>query len=240
MNSKVKGSLGMALVLVAAVGIRVSMIHHQRTEVTAPAEDNTITPADDLVFLKKMRPETPKDEKDLVGKPLWVAAGGQMDYYPYTAHHADYAHKTGTLLGAEKITVLDAFEQVAPASVLQRIHRGDRQVLLAFTKEGDEKQYAVPVGYHEGGRYTFYTDGIFFYDDPHQLYDYWGQKKWAAIDRHEAISGMSEHQAQLALGQVSKLEGENLGDRTVVYDNLGKPFRVVFQRDKAVSIHPDN
>ncbi len=143
----------------------------------------------------------------MVGKTVWVSAGGQMDYYPYAAHRANYAKTVGTLLGAEPLVIKDAFEQVAPKSATFRIPGGDKQVLLAFTmpKSADPaKEYAVPVGYRQGGEYTFYTDEIFFYDDPHELYNHWGPQVWQAVDAHQVILGMNERQVQLSLGQVSQ------------------------------------
>ena len=48
------------------------------------------------------------------------------------------------------------------------------------------------AGYRENGQYTFYTDELFFYDDPHQLYKHWGPAIWNSIDHHQATTGMSE------------------------------------------------
>jgi hypothetical protein len=237
MDSGKKTAIGVTAVLLVVAAVRFGMIYHERQEANAPVEQQaTHTMPDELVFLKQMRPDSLKDMKDLVGKPLWVSAGGQINYYPYAAHSAQYNKIAGTLLGAEKITVKDAFEQVAPKSALLRIPRGDKQVLLAFTKDGDATVYAAPVGYKDQGRYTFYTDEVFFYDDPHTLYSHWGADTWKAVDAHRAALGMSEHQVQMALGQVSKSVSKDVGNRTVIYDNLGKPFEVTFDHDKATKI----
>ena len=82
-----------------------------------------------------------------------------------------------------------AVEQVAPKAATFRIPGGDRQVLLVFTMPNDPKEYAVPVGYRAGGDYTFYTDEIFFYDDPHVLYKHWGPEIWKAVDSHRSSWG---------------------------------------------------
>lgn len=240
MNNTIKLSLGVTALLVAVVGIRVGMIYRERHAEEQPAAEavQTKTPPDDLVPMKKLFPDSLADAKALIGKPLWVNAGGQMDYYPYAAHHADYHHAAGTLLGAERIDIKDAYEQAAPHDVPLRVPQGDRQVLLVFTKGTDAKQYAVPVADKEGGIYHFFTDDIFFYDDPHQLFSFWPANIWAAVDRHEAVVGMSEHQAQMALGQVSTPEGDEMGDRSVTYYNLGKPVRVTFEHDKATAVTP--
>ena len=101
---------------------------------------------------------------------------------------------------------------------LLRIPAGQRHVLLAFTlpKSADPNaQYAVPVGYYEAGNYTFSTDEIFFYSDPHVLYKHWGAAMWAHIDKHEAVPGMSENQAMMALGEVIQPGAGSKGFRHV-------------------------
>jgi hypothetical protein len=243
MDNGKKYAIAGTVILILAVGIRVGLIYKERNEVAkTPAAADYKMPPDDLVFLKKMRPDSMKDIKTLIGKTLWIAAAGQMDYYPYANHHADYSKSQGVLLGAAPLVVKDAFEQVAPKSAAFRIPAGDRHVLLVFTlpKSADPNAtYAVPVGYREGTTYTFYTDEIFFYDDPHTLYNYWKPEQWAAVDAHKVILGMSEHQCQIALGQVSNSQSQDYGNRTVTYNNLGHPVEITFVKDKATAIHPE-
>jgi hypothetical protein len=244
MTSGKRAVIGGTLVLLLAVGGELLWLHHERNlpgKVVAPV-DYGPTDQDDLVFLKKERPSSSADLKDLYGKQLWVSAGGQMDYYPYAGHHADYAKTSGTLLGAEPLIIKEAFEQVAPKAATYRIPGGDKQVLLAFTmpKSADpKKEYAVPVGYKQGGDYTFYTDEIFFYDDPHELYKHWGPQIWQAVDSHQVILGMTEHEVQMALGQVSKSVSNEIGNRLVVYSNLGHPVAVTFVKNHVTAFRPD-
>jgi hypothetical protein len=242
MNSGMKAAIGGTGVLLLAVGIEIAWLHHERSQPRiVPAEATEKTDPDDLVFLKKERPSSMADLKDLYGKTVWVSAGGQMDYYPYAGHRADYAKSAGTLLGAEPLLIRDAFEQVAPKAATFRIPGGDRQVLLAFTmpRSADAtKEYAAPVGYQEGKDFTFYTDEILFYDDPHQLYQ-WGPQVWQAVDAHQVILGMNERQVELALGQVSKSLSNDYGNRLVVYSNLGKPVAVTFVKNKVTAFRPD-
>ena len=247
MENGKKAALGGTLVLLLAAGVRVGMIYHERN---APAVEPAAQPHEKLsddayVFLKQKRPSSMADLKDLYGTTVWVSAGGQMDYYPVRGGHADYAHKSGTLLGAEPMVIKGAIEQVAPKAATFRIPGGDRQVLLLFTRPpsaqgsgSGDTEYAVPVGYHEKGMYTFYTDEILFYDDPHRLYKHWGPQVWDAIDHHKAILGMSESQVQMALGQVSDSVSNELGNRRVVYSNLGQPVDVIFVKNHATSISP--
>ena len=245
MENGKKAAIGATVLLIAVVGIRVGLLVHQRhvdETAVAPAPVESKANPDDLVFLKQMRPDSMKDIKDLVGKTLWVSAGGQMDYYLYAGHKANYAKSEGILLGADPLVVKDAIEQVAPKSATFRIPGGDRQVLLVFTLPKSAKpdtQYAVPVGYQQDGAYTFEMDEIFFYDDPHVLYKHWSADQWAAIDVHKVIPGMSERQVELALGQVSKSESQTYGNRTVTFDDQGHPVDVTFTNDKATNIRPD-
>jgi hypothetical protein len=244
MENGKKAAIAATLILIAAVGIRIGMIYHQRNAPIKPvptAADEKISD-DDLVFLKKKRPDSMAEIKTLIGTKVWVSAGGQLDYYSFSGHRVAYGKSAGTLLGAEPLIVKDAVEQVAPKSATFRIPGGDRQVSLVFTlpQSADAtKEYAVPVGYRENGRYTFYTDEVFFYDDPHELYKHWGPEIWKAVDSHQVILGMNERQVQLSLGQVSKSVSQDYGNRLVVYANLGKPMAVTFVNNKVTAFRPD-
>ena len=239
MKTGVKVLLGSGVLFALAVGGELMYLHHRNAADEAgpaPQAEYKSDP-DDLVFLRREHPSSLADEKGLKGRTLWVSAGGQMDYYPYQGHAADYAHPAGLLLGAEKIVVQDAVEQSAPKKAAFRIPQGDKQVLLVFTKaDAPEKLYAVPVGDREAGSYNLLTDEIFFYDDPHVLYKHWPAETWKAIEEHRAINGMNERQVQLALGQISTPHGDRIGDRMVEYDDQGKPKMVTFEGGKATRI----
>jgi hypothetical protein len=240
MNNGVKAAIGATAVLILAVGGEFLYLHHERNvPVVVKAPEREVIGEDDLVFLKKKRPDSLKDVKELTGSTVWVSAGGQMEFYPYAGHAAQYGKSTGTLLGAEPIVIKDAVEQVAPKAATFRIPGGDKQVLLVFTKPGETKEYAVPVGYRQGTDYTFYTDEILFYDDPHELYKHWGPEIWKAVDAHQVILGMNERQVELALGQVSQSTSKAYGDRMVVFANMGKPMAVTFVKNKVTAFRPD-
>jgi hypothetical protein len=240
MNNGVKAAIGATVFFVLAVGGELVYLHRERNApVAVKAPEREVIADDDLVFLKKKRPENLKEVKELVGSTVWVSAGGQLEFYPYVGHSAQYAKSIGTLLGAEPIVIKDAVEQVAPKAATFRIPGGDKQVLLVFTKPGDTKQYAVPVGYRQGSDYTFYTDEIFFYDDPHELYKHWGADIWKAVDAHEVILGMNERQVELSLGQVSQSTSKDYGNRMVVFANMGKPMAVTFVKNKVTAFRPD-
>ena len=244
MEKGTKAIAGASLVLVLAVGGQLLWLRHERNApvaVKAPARE--VIADDDLVFLKQKRPSSMADMKDLFGTRVWVSAGGQLEYYPVAGKTVQYGKPAGTLLGAQELKVKGAVEQVAPKAATFRIPGGDKQVLLVFTLAGAgadaAKEYAVPVGYRQEGQYTFYTDEIFFYDDPHVLYKHWGPEVWKAVDTHEVILGMNERQVQLSLGQVSKSTSKDYGNRMVVFANLGKPMAVTFVKNQVTAFRAD-
>jgi hypothetical protein len=245
MTSGQKWAIGVTLVALSAVGGEILWLHHERNSTWTPpnAQVEQATDPDDMVFLRKQRPSSLADLKPLIGTTIWVSAAGQMDYFPYASHHVNYGNSVGTLLGAEPLVIKDSFEQVAPKAAAVRIPAGDKQVLLVFTmpKSTDPaKEYAVPVGYRQGKDYTFYTDDIFFYDDPHVLYKHWGPQVWQAVDSHQVMMGMSEREVQLSLGQVFKTsESEKYGNRECVFFNMDHPIDVTFVKNKVTAIHPE-
>ncbi len=246
MENGKKLALGMTAVLLIAVGVRVGLIYKANHEEAPPPKGAYVKPKlsdDDAVFLRKQHPDTLKDERALIGTTIWVSAGGQLDYYHYANHRADYAHPVSTLAGAEPLLVKDVFEQVPPKGrAVMRISAGQRHVLIAFTMPKSavpKAEYAVPIGHYDNSGYEFLSDEIFFYEDPHTLYKHWGAEAWAHVDKHEVVPGMSENQAMMALGQVLTPSGDSVGNRTITYDNNGHPMRVVFVNDKAVSVTPD-
>ena len=73
--------------------------------------------------------------RDLVGKDVWISAGGQMDYYRDSGNHVNFAAMTGTLPGAEDLLVKGIFEQAAPTTgrAVARLGPAQKYVMLAFT-----------------------------------------------------------------------------------------------------------
>ncbi len=243
MNTGVKAGLGLAAALLVAFGVEATYIHYDRTRSSQPAAqpDYGPTDPDDLVFLKRKHPETLADLKDLNGQTVWVQAGGQMDYFAAAGHRADYSRSAGVLPGAEPLKIVDAFQQARPKNVATRVPSGSAQVLLAFTmpKSADpEKLYAAPVGYKDGSGYTFFTDDVFFYDDPHRLYD-WPPQIWQAIEAHQVTNGMNQRQASLALGAAGRLTSGTFTDGEFVYANSGHPVAVRFAKGKVTAFRAE-
>src|ERR1700757_1435230 len=111
MKNGAKAAIGATAVLVLAVGGQLLYLHHERNApVAVKAPEREVIVDDDLVYLKKKRPDTLKDIKDLDGSKLWVSAGGQMEFYPLVGHAVQYGKSAGTLLGAEPIVGKDGVE----------------------------------------------------------------------------------------------------------------------------------
>lgn len=243
MNTGVKVALGLTAAMLAAFGIEAAYIHYDRAQSAKSAAvvpDSGPTDPDDLVFLRHKHPETLADLKDLYGQSVWVQAGGQMDYFNASPGRADYSKRIGVLPGAAEMKIVAAFAQAHPKNVPTRVPAGTQQVLLAFTmpeSPDPAKLYAAPVGYKDASGYTFFTDDIFFYDDPHKLYS-WKPEIWQAIGAHQPIKGMNQRQVSLALGAIARQANGSYTDGDFVYANSGHPVDVTFAGGKVSAFHP--
>ncbi len=130
MENGAKAAIGATVVLIWWWGVRVGMIYRERNapdnSVKAPARE--VIPEDDLVFLKKKRPDSFERYQGFGGG---VRCGcrlvGSLSIIPFVGHAAQYGKSAGTLLGAEPLVVKDAVEQVAPKAATFRIPGGDKQ-----------------------------------------------------------------------------------------------------------------
>jgi hypothetical protein len=231
--------LGFTVLMILAAGVRFFLIYRERQDAAKPAAaaaDPDYTD-DQMVLPRQLHQFDVKAARELNGKRVWVFAAGQLNAFPATPTHMDYAHPGPLLLGAQPLDVVDFIEGKAPASAYSRVPKGDSQVFMLFHRAEDPaKLWGTPVGYKEGKFYTFFIDECFFYDDPHVLYKHWPAANWKAIDEHRVIKGMSEMQTNLALGQVSKPGAGSQGNRTIVFDNNAHPVTVTFVKDRATDI----
>jgi len=129
-----------------------------------------------------------------------------------------------------------------PAKLDDGIEHGSRQALAVFTLPGGKDQFATPIGFMEGDQEAYYTDLLFYYDDPHKIYDYWPADVWAAIDAHQVKQGMSELETRTSIGQKMHPDGEKEGDRTVIYDQNGEQYTIAYVKNRAtnISTSPEN
>ncbi|MGH9585710.1 MAG: hypothetical protein ACRD3F_02070 [Acidobacteriaceae bacterium] len=230
------------LIVLIAVGIRVFFIYRERHE-PGPQSQQTAQlqlTRDETVIPRKMYIDSIASAKALDGKTVWVQSGYTLDYYPYAHHRVDFDHPAGVLPSVQALQIQDIITEKAPAKIATRVPKGDKQVFAIFAMPNEpDKTYATAIGYFQGTDSTFYCDQIFYYDDPHQMYSYWGPKIWAAIDQHHPIPGMNELQTSLALGTVQQSQSSEVGNRTVDYIAGNQKWSVTFQHDKATSIKQD-
>jgi hypothetical protein len=233
------GLITLAVLLVA--GIRIYFIWRERNApmVQRPKIVERQLTQDDLVLPRKLYIDSLKSAEALEGKTVWVQAGYSLDYYPYAEHHVQFARPAGALPSVEPLAIQHIVTEKAPASLASRVPHGDEQVFAVFKMPNDPKDYATAIGFIQGSDSTYFCDEIFYYDDPHQMYNFWGPKAWAAIDQHAPIPGMTELQTAMALGVVQQSESSDIGNRTVDYHAGDKKWSVTFRNDKATIIKQD-
>jgi len=222
------------LVMVVAIlvsGTRLAYILYERHEsqVEARKQPPPLNP-DYYVTPKKLYPYDLKSARQLTQQPVWVKVGYAYIYYPYDPglRRVDFSHEAGRLLPIEELQIKDVISAVSPDAP------GEPQIMAVFAKDG--KTYAFSIGSLQGADYKFYADDMLFIQDPHELYKHWSADVWGAIDKHEVKPGMSELQADFALGLGIPEKSGEPGNRTVNYPNGGNPLSVTYRDDKAAEI----
>jgi len=191
---------------------------------------------DDLVVTRSFFPAHYEDLQRLVGTTVWMRNGYTIAYFPFAGGKVDFGEKVGLIPSAQRLEIEKIVKAVAPAKVDDGIGHGDRQVLAVFALPGSPALYATPIGTIESNEEAYYPDMLFFYDDPHTIYDHWPKEVWAAVDAHQPKAGMSEAEVRMAIGQKMHVDGPKEGDRKVTYDQDGKHWTVTFQKNRATEI----
>jgi hypothetical protein len=222
------------LVAIVVSGVRLVYILYQRHEsqVEQAKKQSTALNPDYYVTPKKLYPYDLKSAGQLTQQPVWIKVGYANTYYAYdpARRRVDFSHEAGKLLPIEKLQIKEVITENAPQS------SGERQVMAVFDKDG--KAYAFSIGSILDANYKFYSDDMLFIQDPHELYKHWPADIWDAIDKHQVNPGMSELQADFAVGLgIPESSGEP-GNRTVNYPNGGNPLSVTYHNDRAVGIKP--
>jgi hypothetical protein len=232
-RQKIQLALWAALVISAG---RTGYILYQRHEDRVEAEkqkkarDVGYSNPDYYVVPKKLHPYDLQSAKQLTQQPVWVREGYAYTYYPYdgASKKVDFAHSAGLLHPIEKLEIKDVVMATPPGGEPQP------QVMAVFQKDG--KNYAMPIGAEADDQYKIYSDDLFFIEDPHELYKHWPADVWQAIDQHEAKPGMTEMQADFAIGIGVPDTGGSSYEKTVRYANGGKPLVIVYHNGKAGEI----
>ncbi len=221
------------VILIAIAAIRVGWIFYNRYQESKEPVKKEAPPLnpDYYVTPKKIYAYDLKTaKKELTAQPAWVKVGYYYPYYAYDSagHKADVAHEVGKLEPLEKLDITDVFQQAAPG--------GERRVMAVFERDG--KKYATAVSNEKNGDYKFFCNEMLFFEDPHQLYKHWPPDVWQAIDQHEVKPGMSEMQADFAIGVGLLEQGGSEDDKTMDYPNGGRPLDVTYHNGKAVDVKP--
>jgi hypothetical protein len=225
------------LVMVVAIlvsGTRLGFILYERHQSQVEQAKKQAPPLnpDYYVTPKKLYPYDLKSAHQLTQQSVWVKVGYANTYYSYdpVRRHTDFSHEAGKLLPLEKLQVKDVITDDTPQSP------GERQVMAVFERDG--KAYAFSIGSIKGIDYKFYSDDMLFIEDPHELYKHWPADVWDAIDKHQVKAGMSELQADFAIGLGIPEKSGEPGNRTVNYPNGGNPLSITYHNDKASKIEP--
>lgn len=241
------------LIFLGLAAIRIALIYRSRQDPGATArieQSNSKMNPDNYVVARKLRPYDLKSARELTRQPVWVKEGYKYTYYPYDAarKRANFDQDAGTLGPIEKLQIKDLAQQQAPPEEPQvftgsggepiKVRRGPSQYVMAvFEKDG--KDFVVPIGRVREKDYSFYSDEIFYIQDPRELYKHWPAQVWKAIETHEVRPGMNEIQATFAvgMGQPQPSEGDP-SRKTVNYPNNGKPLVVVYHEGVAENVKP--
>jgi hypothetical protein len=210
--------------------------HRQDPGVIGKANTDQALSKDDLVVMRAFFPRYFENTLRLEGTTVWMKNGYTIPYFPYEGGHVQFGKRVGLIPSAQRLDVKKIIKAVAPASVDDGISHGSRQAFAVFTLPGGAQLFATPIGVMEGSEEAYYCDVLFFYDDPHGIYDHWSKDVWAAIDARQVKPGMSELQTRMAIGQKIHTNGDKEGDRTVTYDQSGKRWTVTYVNNRATAI----
>lgn len=218
------------VVLIAAAAIRLLFVMRNRHEkpIVMGRQQTAAAPLNREAYVvpKKLYIGSLKSAQQLTKQPVWVKEGYRYTVYPFSHGAADFKRPAGMLLPIQKIQIKDIATGAAPGS--------PKQVLAVFDQDG--KEYAVPIGTESAGDAQIYADEMFFYEDPHELYNFWPADVWDAINKHEVEKGMNEYQVAFAVGMGTPESGGDASQKTVHYPNGGKPLVVMYQNGKAVNV----
>lgn len=191
---------------------------------------------DDVAVVRSLSAAHFEDLLALQGTSVWMKNGYAIPYFSYAAGQVQFGKRVGLIPALQRLDVKKIVKSAVPANVYDGMGHGSRQAFAIFALPGGKELFATPVGNMEGSDENYFCDLLFFYDDPHGIYNYWPKDVWAAIDAREAKVGMSELQTRLAIGQNRHTTSREEGDRTVTYDQNGKRWTITYLKNKATEI----
>lgn len=194
---------------------------------------------DELVVMREYFPHYFEDAQRIENTTVWMKDGYAIPYFAYSENQVEFSSQAGLVPSNQQLDVKKLVRAVEPAGMEDGVARGTEQVLAVFAMPGKDGLYALPIGAIAGSQEAYYSDQLFFYDDPHVIYAHWPKETWNAIDAHRVLPGMSELQTRMAIGANMAPRSSDTGDRTVAYDQAGKRWTVRFENNRAKSIQTD-
>ena len=195
--------------------------------------------ADDLAVVRTEFQQHFEDTLSLAGTSVWMKNGYTMPYYPMHGS-AIVFHRAGVIPAAQRLDIKKIIKSPVPPTEDDRMAHGARQVFAVFAFPGNSDLYATPIGAIQGNDESYVCDILFYYDDPHTIYDNWSKEAWAAIDAHQVKPGMSELQTRMSIGSDIQPQGGTEGDRTVIYDQPGKSWTITYVNNHATAIESNS
>jgi hypothetical protein len=228
----------MTLVTLTIGGIYLfSVFEHRRNPGVLPqtAPDQNLTP-DDVAIVRMKFMTSFDDALTLQGTSVWMKNGYTMPYFPYEAGHIAFSKRIGVIPSAQQLDIKKVIKAVPPPDLDDGMSHGTRQFFVVFALPNNPARYATVIGAFDGSQEEYFCDMLFYYDDPHKIYDNWPPNVWAAIDAHQVIAGMSELQTQMSIGHNQHVDDSSEDNRTLTYDQAGKKWTVTFVDNKATKI----
>jgi hypothetical protein len=226
-------------IVLAIGGIYLYSVWRHRQEPAAATEQSQASEPrslDDVAVVRILSPAHFDDLTPLAGTSVWMKDGYAMPYFAISGDRVDWQKRIGLIPAAQQLDIKKIVKAVAPASVSDNVQHGSRQAMAVFTLPNGTETFATPIGYMDGNDEAYYTDLLFYYDDPHMIYSNWPKDVWAAIDAHQVKPGMSELETRMSIGGKIHPDGQTEGDRTVTYDQDGKQWTITYVKNRATTI----
>ena len=212
-------------------------VWHQRHNPGVVANGNSQPVSmDDVAVVRALFITHFEDTKQLLNTTVWMKNGATTPYFPAKGEHIDFAHPAGKIAPTQRMEIKKIVQSAVPAAVQDGMSHGSRQVFILFSMPGKPDLFATPIGARQGDQEMYFCDLLFFYDDPHSIYDNWSKADWAAIDAHQVHAGMSELQTRMSIGQKLHFDGSQEGDRTVRYEWNNQLWTVTYVHNKATKV----
>ena len=88
----------------------------------------------------------------------------------------------------QKLEIKKTIKAAVPADVDDGISHGTRQAIVCLRAARQRGVTPMPVGAMDGAEEQYYSDLLFFYDDPHKIYVNWPKDVWAVARGWKDIS----------------------------------------------------